>query len=399
MKTRTKTGLALATACVVLCFAVVCGLAACTSSSSSSAASSASASVSASAASASASSASASAASASASSSAAASETVSFTDSAGRTVDVPANIERVAISGPISQMVLLTLAPEKLVGLSNELSDAELKYVAGQYKDLPVFGQIYGGKGDFNKEAVASADPQIVIDIGEAKKTIVEDLDGIQESIGIPCVHIEASFNSYDEAYKLLGKLLGVEDRANALADYCTKAYQEATAVVEAIPEADRVKVLYLLGNDGTNVMGKGSFQGTVVDKCADNLAVLEKVGGSGLGNESSLEQIAVWNPAMIIFAPDSIYSTVGDDATWQTLDAVANGNYYEVPGTPYNWISSPPGINQILGYQWFARLCYPDKFSDSIADIAKGYYKTFYQYDLTDAECDELIANSVPKN
>ena len=71
----------------------------------------------------------------------------------------------------------------------------------------------------------------------------------------------------------------------------------------------------------------------------------------------------------------------------------------YQVPGAPYNWISSPPGINQILGYQWFAHLCYPDKFSDSIADVAKSYYKTFYQYDLSDAECEELIANSVPKN
>ena len=387
---KTKKGLAIAAACVALCFAVVCGLAACTSSSSGSAAStSASASSAAS---------SGSAASASASS-AAASGTVSFTDSAGRTVEVPANIERVAISGPISQMVLLTIAPEKLVGLSNELSADEIKYVAGDIANLPVFGQIYGGKGDFNKEAVANADPQIVIDIGEAKKTIVEDLDGIQEAIGIPCVHIEASIDSYDEAYKVLGKLLGVEDRANALADYCTKAYKDTTAIVEAIPEADRVKVLYLLGNDGLNVMGKGSFQGTVVDKCADNLAVLEKVGGSGLGNESSFEQIALWNPAMIIFAPGSIYSTVGDDATWQTVDAIANKNYYEVPGTPYNWISSPPGINQVLGYQWFARLCYPDKFTDSIADVAKGYYKTFYQYDLTDAEVEAIVANSVPKN
>ena len=105
---------------------------------------------------------------------------------------------------------MLTLAPEKLVGLSNELSDAEVKYIATDVSSLPVFGQIYGGKGDFNKEAVANADPQIVIDIGEAKKTIVEDLDGIQESIGIPCIHIEATYNTYDQAYEQLGELLAV---------------------------------------------------------------------------------------------------------------------------------------------------------------------------------------------
>lgn len=379
-----KSRKAIVTCCLALCFAVILGLVGCGGSSSSSAASS---------------SASGSQASASASASSASSgATVAFTDSAGRTVELPANIERVAITGPISQMAMLTLAPEKLVGLSNELSAAEIKYVAADCTSLPVLGQIYGGKGDFNKEAVANADPQVVIDIGEAKKTIVEDLDEIQEAIGIPCIHIEATYNTYDQAYLQLGELLGVEDRAKELADYCSKAIKGTDDVVATIPEANRVKVAYLLGDAGLNVMGKGSFQGTVVDAIADNVAVLEKAGGSGLGSETSFEQIALWDPAMIIFAPDSIYNTVSDDATWQTLAAISSGNYYAVPGEPYNWISSPPGINQVLGYQWFARLCYPDKFTDSITDIVKDYYKAFYGYSLTDDECKTLLAGATPK-
>lgn len=372
---------AIVACCIAVCCAIVLGLAGCGGSSSSKAAS-----------------ASGSASSASASSSAASSGTVSFTDSSGRTVEVPANIERVAITGPVSQMCMLTLAPEKMVGLSNELSAIEKKYVGAEVASLPVYGQIYGGKGDFNKEAVAKADPQVVIDIGEAKKSIVEDLDGIQEAIGIPCIHIEASYDSYDAAYEQLGKLLGVEDRAKKLADYCANANKTTYDAIASIPEADRVKVAYLLGEAGLNVMGKGSFQGTVVDAIADNVCVVEKAGGSGLGSESSFEQIALWNPQMIIFAPDSIYDKVGSDPTWQTLSAISSGNYYAVPGEPYNWISSPPGVNQILGYQWFARLCYPDKFSDSMADIVKNYYKTFYNYDMSDDECNALIANSVPK-
>ena len=373
---------ALAALLFALCVAAVLALVGCGSSNSGSTSSA---------------SASGSASSSASSAGAASSGTVSFTDSAGRTVEVPANIERVAITGPISQMCLLTLAPEKLVGLSNELSGAEMKYV-GDYASLPVFGQIYGGKGDFNKEAVAKADPQVIIDIGEAKKTIVEDLDEIQGAIGIPCIHIEASYDSYDAAYTELGKLLGVEERAQKLADYCANAQKTTSDAVATVPEADRVKVAYLLGDAGLNVMAKGSFQGTVVDAIADNVCVLEKAGGSGLGSESSFEQIALWDPQMIIFAPDSIYDKVGSDATWQTLSAVKNGNYYAVPGEPYNWVSSPPGVNQILGYQWFARLCYPDKFSDSMADVVKGYYKTFYNYDMTDDECNALLAGATPK-
>ncbi len=41
--------------------------------------------------------------------------TVSFTDSAGRTVEVPANITKVAVSGPLAQIVLFALCPDKLV--------------------------------------------------------------------------------------------------------------------------------------------------------------------------------------------------------------------------------------------------------------------------------------------
>lgn len=360
-------------ACIALCCVIAMGLAGCGSSASSSASGSGSA-------------------------DADSNATVQFTDSAGRTVELPANIERVAVTGPISQMCMITLAPEKLVGLSNEFNDAELKYLGSDYASLPVLGQIYGGKGDFNKEAVADAAPQVIIDIGEAKKSIVEDLDDIQEDIGIPCIHIEASYDSYAEAYTQLGELLGVQERAQVLSDYCVNAVTTTSEAVAKVDEADRVKVAYLLGDAGLNVMAKGSFQGTVVDAIADNVCEVENAGGSGLGSESSFEQIALWDPEMIIFAPGSIYDTVGSDETWQTLSAISSGNYFAVPGEPYNWISSPPGINQVLGYQWFAHLCYPDQFSDNIADVAKEYYKTMYNYELSDQEVNELISNSVPK-
>ena len=116
------------------------------------------------------------------------------------------------------------------------------------------------------------------------------------------------------------------------------------------------------------------------------------------MGSETSFEQIALWDPQMIVFAPGSIYDTVGNDASWQTLSAISNNNYYAVPGEPYNWLSSPPGVNQVLGYQWFAHMCYPEKFKDSIEDVAKDYYKTFYNYEMSDTEVAALLENSAPK-
>lgn len=329
---------------------------------------------------------------------AATSETREFTDSAGRTVEVPAVIDRIAPSGHTANQVLLTMAPEKMVGLSQELSEDQQKYLGVDTSDLPVFGAIFGAKGDLNKEAIAAADPQVIIDTGVLDDDVASGLDQLQEELGIPCVFIETNMDDYGTSYEKLGELLGMEERGNELSEYCQNAYDEVVDVMSTISDDERANVLYLLGEDGTNVIAKGTQQAEVVDLVADNLAVMDNPSNTGMGSETSLEQIALWNPGIIVFASGSIYDTVADDPAWDGIAAIDNGNYYEAPGTPYNWLNSPPTVNQVMGMQWLPRLLYPDKFDDSIADVTKSYYSTFYGYNLSDEELDELIANALPK-
>lgn len=327
-----------------------------------------------------------------------ASDTREFTDSAGRTVEVPAVIDRIAPSGHTANQVLLTMAPEKMVGLSQELSEDQQKYLGVDTSDLPVFGAIFGAKGDLNKEAIAAADPQVIIDTGVLDDDVASGLDQLQEELGIPCVFIETNMDDYGASYEKLGELLGMEERGNELSEYCQNAYDEVVDVMSTISDDERANVLYLMGEDGTNVIAKGTQQAEVVDLVADNLAVMDNPSNTGMGSETSLEQIALWNPDIIVFASGSIYDTVADDPAWDGIAAIENGNYYEAPGTPYNWLNSPPTVNQVMGMQWLPRLLYPDKFDDSIADVTKSYYSTFYGYDLSDEELDELIANALPK-
>lgn len=341
-----------------------------------------------------------SSASSSASSDTATSETIQFTDDAGRTVEVPAQIDRIAPSGHTANQVLLTMAPEKMVGLSQELSESQRKYLGSKVDvaSLPIFGAVLGAEDDLNREALAAAEPQVIIDTGEMKDGIVEDLDALQEQIGIPVVFIETKLEDYGAAYEKLGELLGMEERGQELSQYCQNAYGEVNAVMANIPEGQRVSVLYLLGEDGTNVIGKDTYQAQVVDMFANNVAVLENASNKGTGSESSLEQIALWNPDVIIFGYGSVYDTVADNPAWDGISAIDNGTYYEAPGTPYNWLNNPPTVNQVMGMQWLPRLLYPDQFDDTIADVTKSYYSTFYGYELSDEECDELIAKAVPK-
>ena len=76
---------------------------------------------------------------------AAASEARIFTDSVGREVELPARIDKVAVSGPLAQIVLFALCPDKLVGIANEWDESAEEYLDTEYYNLPLLGQLFGG--------------------------------------------------------------------------------------------------------------------------------------------------------------------------------------------------------------------------------------------------------------
>ena len=319
--------------------------------------------------------------------------TVQFTDSVGRVVEVPADITKVAVSGPLAQIVLFALCPDKLVGVASKWDATAEQYLATQYYNLPELGQLYGGKGELNLETLLASGAQVVIDVGEPKDTIVVDLDALQQQTGIPFVHITATASTMADAYTKLSELLNMPDEAKALSDYCATVYARTLEIANS---AEKANLIYCLGDTGLNVIANGSYHAEILDLLANNLAVVDAPSSKGSGNEVDLEQILLWNPNVILFAPDSIYATVGSDPAWQQINAIKNGTYYEVPMGPYNWMGFPPSVQRYLGMMWMAQLLYPDTAQyDLYTEVAK-YFKLFYHCDLTQAQYDALVANSI---
>jgi iron complex transport system substrate-binding protein len=321
-------------------------------------------------------------------------ETVPFTDSAGRLVNIPANITRIAPSGALAQMFLLAAAPDLLVTVASEYSESDRKYIPSGVADLPVVGQFYGSE-DLNLESVAAIAPELVVDIGEPKNTIAEDMDGITENLAIPAIHITAALRSTPEAFRTLGKILKREAQAEALAEYCERVLAQTDDIMTRVGDG-KIPVLYCLGDAGLNVLAAGSFHSEVLDYVTDNRAVVDEPSSRGSGNETDLEQISLWNPEAVIFAPNSVYDAVADDPVWRRIDAVQNGKYYEVPFGPYNWMGSPPSINRYLGMLWLTKILYPETADfDLYAQIAE-YYRLFYHYELSRDDFDRLTARSL---
>jgi len=99
-----------------------------------------------------------------------------------------------------------------------------------------------------NLEEIANVNPQVIIDIGEPKSSIVEDMDGITEQVGIPAVHITATLETMSEAYRMLGKLLGKEKEAEALAKYCDDVYSKTEDIMEEVGDNGKVNLIYCTG-------------------------------------------------------------------------------------------------------------------------------------------------------
>ena len=316
-----------------------------------------------------------------------------FTDSLGRTVTLPERIEKIALTGPLTQIYLFPLCPELLVGFSTAFSEDAEKYIPDEYLALPELGQLHGGKGTINLEALLAAEADVVIDVGEAKKTMAEDFDSLTEQTGIPFVHIETTVETTPEAYRIIGELIGKSEKAEELAAWCEKTLAKINAVMEKV-DADgaRKSIVYCLGPKGLNVLAKGAFHAEIISMVAENAAVLDNVVSHGDGNETDMEQLILWDSDVLLFRHDSIYDEIAGDETWAQLRAVRSGEYYKIPCGPYGWISSPPAVQCYLGMLWLTDILYPEYVDYDLKTEVTDYYKLFYGYELTDADYSELV-------
>ena len=319
-----------------------------------------------------------------------------ITDSAGREVEIPSEITKIAPSGPLAQIVLYTVSPDKLAGLAADFSNEAKQYIDEKYWGLPKFGQFYGKNASLNMEALIAEAPDVIIDIGEAKKTVKEDMDALQEQLNIPVIFVEATLPTMADAYEMLGDITGEKEQAGKLADYCRAEIGKADQNAAAIADADRKSVYFGLGEDGLHTNAKGSIHADVIDRIgAVNAADVEAVSSGG-GSEVSFEQVLLWNPDLIIVDSQKLYDTLTADPMWQELDAVKNGKIFKIPTAPYSFMSSPPSVNRMIGIEWLGSLVYPEIYTSDIREEVKNFYQLFYHIDVTDEKLEVILKGAV---
>ncbi|WP_088189339.1 ABC transporter substrate-binding protein [Desulfosporosinus sp. FKA] len=327
--------------------------------------------------------------------SAAASDKREITDMLGNKVKIPAKVNKVFCTSPIGTYIVYTLAPNKLLGWNSKMSEDELKYISPKYKNLQVLGGNMGGQNTFNTEAITALSPDIILDFaynGQTSDMVTE----LGKQTGIPVVIMDSALKSTAASYRLLGKILGVEDRGNMLADYVQKSLDRTAAMVAKVPADEKVKIYYAESADGLKTDGNDSMHTEVINFVNATNVVTMDTSSTGKGASVSMEQVLKWNPDVILansrMGGSDFLKTIYSDKTWADVKAVQNKRIYVPASLPFGWFDRPPCIARVIGVEWLAAKLYPDYVKVDLKSDVKNFYKTFYGVEITDAQADSLI-------
>ena len=326
--------------------------------------------------------------------------TRTITDMAGREVEVPKNIDKVFTTSPVGTIALYSIDPKKVAGLNSEISPDEAKYLDEEFQKLPVLGK-YKDANSGNEEEILAAKPDVIISMGNIDDKWIGSADESQERLGVPFLMIDGALDNLDETYKFLGDLLGEEERAKELGDYCKDTIENSKELASKISDDEKINVYYADGDQGLVTNVAGSLHTQAIDIVgAKNAADVEVEKSSG-GVDVSIEQVLNWNPKKIIATKgrggsDGAFEVIKSDDKWSTVDAVKNGEVYAIPDAPFNWFDRPPSVNRIIGVRWLGNIIYPEVFDIDIKQETKDFYEMFYHRELTDQEVEDILVNAV---
>jgi len=314
-------------------------------------------------------------------------------DSLDRSVQIPQEIQSIIPSGPYAQEMLEGICPHLL----KAVSESQLRADGGE---LPEVGRLFSRGDDegFALEEIERISPDVIIDIGGTKESIVETLDGVQDESGIVFIHIDATLDSLPQAYRTLGDLLGI-DKAYDFADYVARLLLTFAQGRELLADTEKKKVYFGQGLIGADTQGSTSLHNRVME-----MVGAQDAAGDLAGIECRKlppEYIASWNPDLVVLslAPssdDTVDQRFLMNEYWSSTGIAQSARAYLTPSDPYRWFDKPPLQMQTLGALWLAHILYPEVYDYDMASTVRDYYELFFSRNLSHEEASALLDCSV---
>ena len=310
-----------------------------------------------------------------------------FTDAAGRRVNLPDNITRILPAERNAEVLVYTLAPEKLAGLER-LPGERAKPLGRARPAVLQFRQ------DSTPESVAQAAynyrANLIIDAGPVTPERAAFADAVQQQSGIPYIFVYDGFDRLQQVFISLGEIFGVRDRAAEVRLFFEYAITRVRGIQQIRPTDERSHVYYGLGPDGLTTALPGSPEAAAID-AAGGINVAGALGRGSLARISR-EQLLSWNPSIIIAEDPRFFDALRRDRAWRELSAVRARKVYLEPSDPFGWLNDPPGVNRLIGLYWLSTLFYDFPVYEDLRGIACEFYDKFYRLRLTNAQLNNIL-------
>lgn len=308
-------------------------------------------------------------------------------DAAGNRVEVPARLKKLGVT-PIPWASVIDALDGSSTRLAAVHPSAMKAYEHSLLKKIdPDFGRIptrsIGSDFSINMEEMLNLGVEVMV--------IWDHQDGEAAQlarVGIAPVMLKnKTMEELQESFRIAGRLLGQEERAQRFIDAYESTYAAMAARADALQRKPRV--LYLR-DAALKVQGNDNFMRQVLELAgADNIAARAT-------EAVTMEEVLAWDPEIIFlsnfdaFVPEDFYANTFAGQDWSHVSAVVNRRVYKTPLGIYRW--DAPGIETPLMMLWLGMMIQPEVFPESaFKEALLAFYKTHFDYTLSDEDIAEL--------
>ncbi|MBV1831173.1 ABC transporter substrate-binding protein [Komagataeibacter sp. AV436] len=312
-----------------------------------------------------------------------------ITDMAGHAQAVPDHPARIADLWFAHNELLLMLGGVQQIVITVDSPQAR----PWMYRVFPALGQARVVNGpQVNAESLLRDQVDLVF-VPQASAAITAF-----GAVGIPV--LVSSFQDVDGLLRVVdmtAAALGTEHAHATATHYRTMMKQTVNDVRErlaSVPEATRPRVLHIQSLHPLRVDGADSIVDEWITLAGGRNAA---TGVSGNMKPVTPEQVAAWNPDVIILGPEcGTIDLAADGGLWQRLDAVRNGRVHANPSGVFPW--DRYGSELPLQISWAAKTLHPDLFTDTDPVVlTRDFYRTYFHYNLSEDDAQRILAGQPP--
>ena len=323
-------------------------------------------------------------------------------DHAGNEVEVPYDIQRIAVADiyPLPSVLSVFFdSAEKIVGMAPaSMTAAQNSLLSELYPEILNAETGFTDGTTINIEELVKLDPDVVF-YGASNPEIGEQL----KNAGIPGIAISVNKWDYnaietlDNWISLISELFPDNDKTELVSNYSNQVFDEIQQRVVDMSDEERARVFFLFQYSDTTIATSGQhFFGQWWADAIGAVNVAQELTTDN-ANQVSMEQIYGWNPDTILITnfnqatPDDLYNNTIGSYDWSQIDAIKLKQVYKMPLGMYR--SYTPGVDTPVTLYWLAKTVYPDLFEDiDITEKTIEYYDSVFGIQLTEEQAESIF-------